>query len=328
MRRSGGAAPSPRVADLADDYLVWLKTQNRSKQTIDYYGFAFRKLGEYIASGEGDVLAGGWDRRAADRFVLWLQEGGLKPPTVKAYACALKTLFRWAQAQERMPDDPLARWKAPSGKASDVRGYTSAEIAALLAACPDTPLGRRNRAIIIFIYEAGLRASELCALTIGDTNLAKGTALVRHGKGDRARQAVFSEAVAADLQHYLAHGHPDRANPLAPLFPAKDGTPLTRWGLRSLVNRLAKAAGVTGPRLGPHRLRHSCGEQAIAATGSNTIFVRDLLGHSDLKSTQRYAKLDTNAVLRLRQQTSVAASLVTAAAAARVRRAGPEPGAA
>ena len=143
-----------------------------------------------------------------------------------------------------------------------------------------------NRAIILTLLDTGLRASELCDLTIGDYDRGRGRLHIRHGKGDKQRFVPVGQRAQKSLWRYLADR--PRAKPSAPLFATRNGNHLDRDNLRHLLDRLGKNSGVTG--VYPHRFRHTYAIEFLRA-GGNLLTLQAILGHETLEMVRRYARI-------------------------------------
>lgn len=135
----------------------------------------------------------------------------------------------------------------------------------------------------------GLRASELCGMLLSDVDFTEGVVLVREGKGGKSRTVPFIGHTKKALFQYLKErGQSDMSNPLF-LADRGDGAggALTRHGLRFLIGRLAKRAGITGAHLFPHTLRHSFACCFITA-GGNVVSLQMMLGHTTGKQSLAY----------------------------------------
>jgi site-specific recombinase XerD len=159
-----------------------------------------------------------------------------------------------------------------------------AEIDALLRACGRSRTGRRNRALIVLLWRAGLRISEALALEPRDVNFERGTVRVRRGKGSRARTVGLDPQAAAVLEQWLqvrsANAHS--------LISTLDGSPVQASYVRAALPRLARRAGIS-KRVHAHGLRHAYAYELIEE-GASPVHVRDLLGHSNIATTDRYLR--------------------------------------
>jgi len=134
----------------------------------------------------------------------------------------------------------MTKVKMPKLPKKDMPVYSDDDIARILAVC-DNP---RDRAVILFLMDSGLRASELCALDVGDVDLRDGAVEVKQGKGQKDRTAYISARTAKQLTRYLAPR--GDVGPDDPLFLSENtGDRLTRSGLGQLMKRLGERSGVT-----------------------------------------------------------------------------------
>ncbi len=146
----------------------------------------------------------------------------------------------------------------------------------------------RDRAILELLYSSGLRVSETAGLNVDDVNTREGLVKVR-GKGKKERIVpVGSKAVDA-IKSYLVEKlllkRTDRA-----LFLNRRGTRLSDRGVRRIVVKYAKAAGISGD-IGPHTMRHTFASHLLQG-GADLRVIQELLGHSSLSTTQKYTHLD------------------------------------
>ena len=176
-------------------------------------------------------------------------------------------------------------------------GYLEKDEMDALLAVPDcgTPQGRRERALLEFLYNSGARVSEAVQLTVGDLRLAGGSSsqpfAVLLGKGGKTRQSPLWDRTARALA-VLAAGRPGGD----PVFLNRLGGPITRSGILKLVRRCAARAATQVPSLKdkcvtPHTIRHSTATHLLRA-GVDINTVRAWLGHASLTTTNMYAEID------------------------------------
>ncbi len=168
------------------------------------------------------------------------------------------------------------------------------EITALLAA-PDhgTWLGRRDRALLALMIQTGVRVSELVGLRLRDVHLGTGRHIRVLGKGRKKRATPLTGEVAALLRQWITErgGGPDD-----PLFPTRQGSPLSRYTVGLLVGKHADAAAfdcpsLKGKRVTPHVLRHTAA-MAWRAKRVDLATIALLLGHESVQTTQIYEHAD------------------------------------
>ena len=158
-----------------------------------------------------------------------------------------------------------------------------------------TPLGLRDAAMLELLYASGLRASELCALKIGDFNVFLGVVRV-FGKGSKERVVPVGKPACDAIGEYLREVRPalagDKGKTGDILFLSRSGKPLERVALWQIVLRNARKCGLLR-EVSPHTLRH-CFATHLLGGGADLRVVQELLGHSDVSTTQIYTHVDTD----------------------------------
>ena len=234
-------------------------------------------------------------RHLADHLQYLHRDRGLQPSSISRHLSTIRTFFRYLEADKRLeynPASPLVpptRWKRLPGV------MTPRQMKKLLEAANPSAgrLWLRDRAMIELMYAAGLRASEVGTIRIHDYKETLGVILV-HGKGNRerlvpvgkpARQAVqdYRETLYPELTRFEDDRDDDR------LLLSNTGRPLERVAVWQIVRRLAKLAELG--HVHPHMLRHSFATHLLAG-GADLRVVQELLGHSDIATTQIYTHVD------------------------------------
>jgi site-specific recombinase XerD len=172
-------------------------------------------------------------------------------------------------------------------------GYLEkAEMDALLAQ-PDrrTPLGDRDHALLLFLYNSGARADEAAGLTIDRLQLGAQSSVRLHGKGNKFRTCPLWPVTAASLSRLVANRGKSDA-----VFLNRSNQPLTRFGIHRLVAQYAERASRTVPsmatkRVSPHTIRHTTAVHLLRA-GVDINTIRAWLGHVSLDTTHVYAEVD------------------------------------
>ena len=159
---------------------------------------------------------------------------------------------------------------------------TEDDLRAVLAACPETLEGQRNRTLILMLADSGLRAKEVLRLVVEDWRPSDRGLFVRTGKGRKDRVAFVGPTTARALKTWLAR-HPA---PLSEgfLFCDREGPPLKYRHLVQVLHRLSAKAGLpANRRLHPHALRHFAATSWLRG-GAGLDEVRRLLGHESLNT--------------------------------------------
>jgi integrase/recombinase XerC len=165
----------------------------------------------------------------------------------------------------------------------------------------DTPCGKRDRAILEFLYGSGLRVSELALLDVN--HLDAGFASVRVlGKGSKERVVPIGRECASALRGYLAtrssFAHPKTGNLDAnALFVTPRGTRVRREDVYRIVRKFG-ALGAGRADLHPHALRHTCATHLLEG-GADLRVIQELLGHASLSTTQKYTHVSVEQLMRV-----------------------------
>ena len=150
----------------------------------------------------------------------------------------------------------------------------------------NTFTGFRDKAIILFLLDTGVRASELLSINIEDINQAHGDILIRHGKGHKPRYVYIEKHSKRALRKYLTKREDD--NPaLWVTIPRYDSRRINYDGLRAIIVRRAKQAGVIAPSLHDFRRAFAL---SMLRSGTDIFTLAKLMGHKGIHVLQRYLK--------------------------------------
>jgi integrase/recombinase XerD len=293
-KAADGREVGPRFEGLVLDFLSYLELERGlSRNTLNAYRTDLLQYGEFLERAGADALTA----RSTDvsEFLAELATGNGRPPctasTIHRKAACLRSFYKHLRREELIDEDPTAALSAPrrAKKLPQVLNY--AEVQRLLAAPRgDGPSVLRDRALLELMYACGLRASETIGLEVSDLDLRRGFLRAR-GKGQKERIVPFGRQAIAALNAYLRSGRPRLVGHRreSKLFVNFRGGPLTRQGLYKIVQRHARAAGLSG-RMSPHTLRHSFATHLLAG-GCDLRAVQEMLGHADISTTQMYTHL-------------------------------------
>ncbi len=186
--------------------------------------------------------------------------------------------------------------KAPEGQFN----YLTVDGIAALLAQPDisTKAGRRDAALLSLLYDSGARVQEIVDLTIGDIRFISPATVKLTGKGRKTRIVPLLSGPESLLKAYMKDYDLEQSPSTHPLFCNRSGVKFTRAGIAYTLKKYADMARSTSPDLipetvTPHCLRHSKAMHLLQAN-VNLIYIRDLLGHSEIKTTEIYARADTS----------------------------------
>lgn len=210
----------------------------------------------------------------------------VRPRTVHTYHGHLRTMFRWLVSEGVLEASPMERIPVPTSRADQIQPFTPGQVEALIAAAKRSRQSRRDEALVLFMLDTGLRASEVCAITMRDVDTS-GRRCTVLGKGNKHRAVFFGKLTARALWMYLKE---EPREPSDPLFVSERHEPLTRSGLRQLVERLGEAAKIEATRCSPHTFRHTFAVEFLRA-GGNVFSLQQMLGHTSLHMTNKYVAL-------------------------------------
>tara|TARA_A100000171_G_scaffold52763_1_gene72867 strand:- start:151 stop:1077 length:927 start_codon:yes stop_codon:yes gene_type:complete len=235
-------------------------------------------------------------------------ERGYNASTISRHLATIKVFFRWMLATGQIDDNPAdyldqpTKWKRLPGvlTPSQVRKLLEAPQAPEKPTKGMPPLWMRDRAILELMYASGLRASEVGQIGLIDIMEKIGVVRVL-GKGDKQRLVPMGKPAQRALERYLKECRPmlitaERAaerRDKGKLFLSRTGKPIERVRVWQIVKHWAKRAGL--PKTYPHMLRHSFATHLLAG-GADLRIVQELLGHSDITTTQIYTHVDRSSL--------------------------------
>lgn len=299
--------PTDFAKHLTEYLSVYLPSQkNLSKNTIHSYRDAFKLLIQYCQETKNipaeritmEVLS----NELITGFLQWLEtERKCSISTRNQRLAAIHSFFRYVQAEE--PSGLFHFQKViaiPSKKAKKtVVEHLTAEAMKLLLEQPDKSSlkGRRDLTLMSVLYDTGARVQELIDLRVGDVILNEPAVIVLTGKGNKTRRVPLMKNTMALLKRYISENKLDKPwKNEYPLFTNNQHHKLTKEGVAYIVSKYVETARkfstLFPPSVNVHMFRHSKAMHLLQA-GVNLIYIRDFLGHVDLKTTEIYARADT-----------------------------------
>jgi integrase/recombinase XerD len=292
---SSQQAPPPTVLR---SFLVYLATERGlAENSLQAYRRDLTDIERYL-NLRNQTLA----RPTVDDLRDYLQDQSRKGQSTRTVArrlAALRVFLRHKDAQNREQgklDESvqavLDQLERPKPQQSIPRVLSRAQVNELIAQPdPEHLHFSRDVAILELLYASGLRASELCGLKVRDANLQIGWVRVL-GKGSKERIVPLGRAAAEALTRYIAECRPrlDKTGRSEWLFLSRTGKPMERIGLWMLVEKYGRRVG---RKISPHTLRH-CFASHLVSGGADLRVVQELLGHSDISTTQIYTHVDSD----------------------------------
>jgi len=284
-----------------EEYLSYLaNVRALAPRTISAYREDLEAFAGYcVRSGFDPVSA---DEFGVQGFALELAAGRdgevPAPSSVNRRLSSVRGFYRWLLRFGRRADDPadaLRNLKVPKTLPSVLWEDEMARFAALPREGARKLWPARDFALIMAMYSAGLRISELVSLGMGALSADMGEARIV-GKGGKERAVFFSEEAISAIMGYLPEREAriraagEKGEPRGALFVSHRGLPISVPGVRWIVREYALHSGL-GKNVHPHSLRHSFATHLVNA-GCDVRVVQEMLGHASLSSTQRYAHVD------------------------------------
>ena len=226
------------------------------------------------------------------KFIQFQRAKGFSTNTITRRIVALRMFFKFLVAEGHLKKDPSIMVDKPKAwqRLPDTLSY--AQIESILNACKaNKPLDIRNKAILEILYATGARVSEVTNLKIRDMNLDAG--YIRcFGKGSKERIVPIGEEAQDSIKKYLQEVRPLFVKPTSPenIFLSRHGRLLGRDMLWKIFKYYAGQAGIKGS-VHPHLLRHSFATHLLER-GANIRYVQEMLGHTDISTTQIYTHID------------------------------------
>ncbi len=201
---------------------------------------------------------------------------------------AIRSWLNWSW-MEYEPDwkNPILKIEPPKLNNQPLPGLPEADFWRMVETCKDGRLDIRDRAVLMILFETGIRASELIALNVGDVNINQMFTIIRHGKGDKYRITPFQVTTKRAINRMLKIRADFQDGD--PLFQTDEGGRLSFWGLREIIRRRALRAGIETPGL--HDFRRATG-RSLNDNGMGIYDISQILGHSSTKVTERYIRLE------------------------------------
>lgn len=266
-------------------------------KTIEAYTRDVRQFAQWAergaATGPNDV-----DLSMLRRYLAYLHTVGRAPRTMSRVAASLRRYFAWAESNALVDADPTLALRAPAGGSRLPRVLGSDELHQILDEPAHDPHGTesppelalRDRTVMEVLYGSGLRVSELCGLRIGDVELRR-SRLTVWGKGSKQRVVPLSAPSVKLLEAWLGWGRTRHIESVVDsceswtddgwMFHNQRGSSLTPRDVRRILDRRSPVP------THPHALRHSFATHLLDG-GADLRVVQELLGHSDLSTTQIY----------------------------------------
>ena len=270
-----------------------LTVQRAAPLTVETYLFEIRRFLAYLNKNDEEVAAvrDAGAQLLSDYLEARRVKDGIDRRSAAKALAALRSFFRWTIETGLRADNPAALLETPKKTERLPVTLSRDRVDRLLAGIDaSTMTGLRDRALFELIYSSGLRVSEASTLDVQDVFFAEGVIRVR-GKGSKERLVPFGSEAKGWLNTYLRGARSELlgAKRSSALFLARGGGRLGRKGIWKNYKSYAVREGAVSKI---HALRHSFATELLAG-GADLRSVQELLGHSDITTTQIYTHIDT-----------------------------------
>jgi integrase/recombinase XerD len=292
------------IEPLVLEFLAYLELERGlSRNTLQAYRSDLLQFGGFLRRREVDPLRAEHGDLAAflSELATDAASGPAEDPagartavsaaTVRRKTACLRSFYRHLRREGTIAHDPTAELRGPRRTQRLPMALTRGEVTRLLGEPRGTePLALRDRALLELMYACGLRASEATGMELSDIDLEEGVLRAR-GKGAKERIVPIGASAIAATRAYLQRGRPALVGVQVQsrLLVNSRGCGLTRQGLYKIVQGHARRAGLER-KMSPHTLRHTFATHLLAG-GCDLRSLQEMLGHSDLATTQVYTHL-------------------------------------
>jgi integrase/recombinase XerC len=272
-----------------EHFLHYLKTERRlSPLTQKHYQRDLQTLLEFCKETHIESWAD-IDSHKVRGYIAWQHRNGQSPTSLQRRLSAIRSFFNYLLREEIVTHNPAKGVSAPRSGRKLPSAMDVDQVDQLLNIRGDEPLLVRDRALLELLYSSGLRLAELVSLNLENLDLRDATVTVT-GKGAKTRVVPVGKMARKALQQWL-----EIRNSLADaeenaLFVSKRGTRINPRTIQKRLQQWGIKQGVD-TRIHPHKLRHSFATHMLESS-QDLRAVQELLGHSDISTTQVYTHLD------------------------------------
>ena len=276
-----------KMEQVINEFLIQLNIEKSiSKNTEDSYRRDLKKMFEFLKATDSNKISK-LKQKDLEKYIKHLKKLGRADATISRVIASSKAFFAFYCEKYSMKTNPAVNLKAPKieKKAPDI--LTLKEIDLLLKQPSDnSPKQLRDKAMLELLYATGMRVTELISIKVDDIDLKSESVNCHAAKVDRI--IPFGTESKKALKKYLDNGRPELLgdNESDILFPNCSGGTMSRQGFWKLLKSYGTKAGIKTD-LTPHTLRHSFAYHLVE-NGADLKAVQEMLGHSDISSTQVY----------------------------------------
>lgn len=287
---------------LVQKYVIFLERDKRlSLNTLQSYRRDIEQYLTYLKSINLKNISS-TNKTTIIAYLLHLQKKGRATSTISRNLASIRSFYQYMSKNKLIDHDPTFELESPKVEKKLPQILSTKEVELLLdqPKCIDLK-GFRDKAMLELLYATGIRVSELISLDISDINMEMG--FIKCNKGSRERMIPIGSIAIAALKEYL-----EKARELLiqnkdekALFVNVNGRRLTRQGFWKIIKQYKNQAKINKD-ITPHTLRHSFAAHLLE-NGADLRSIQEMLGHSDISSTQVYAQIAKNKIKDIYKKT-------------------------
>ena len=268
--------------NLLSDFIDYIEIEKGlSQNTIFAYRRDITAFIDYCGTEDINLVT----RLHISSYIMDLKENGISPSSIARKISALKSFFKWACANEFLKSNPISSIEPAKLPKRLPKVLTMNDINIIV----HQNLTLTQKIIVELLYSCGLRVTELCDLNINNINL-KSKHIICRGKGDKERIIPFGKYALNIIEEYLEQRNiilkEQGINSHSLLFN-ENGRKMTRQDVYRIIRELGK---ILRKEISPHTLRHTFATHLLE-NGADLRVVQELLGHSDVATTQLYTHI-------------------------------------
>ena len=282
------------MENFLQDYMTMLKVErNLARNSLESYERDLQQYHQYLKTELKLKTIRNVTLGHIRSFVRKLSNRGLAANSIKRAVSSIRTYHNFLSAEGHMKDNPAQLLDTPKIPRKLPNVLNIQEIDKILGIIPENaPMAQRDLAIFEMMYSCGLRVTELCDFKTSD--ILWDSEMIRvQGKGSKQRFVPIGPIARENLKNYLNHERNtlvDKNPNVAEVFLSRNGRKLTRMMIWVLLKKWTESAEVK-KEVSPHTLRHSFATHLLEG-GADLRSVQEMLGHTDITTTQVYTHLD------------------------------------
>ncbi len=277
------------------------KEKQLSANTLESYNRDIRQYTQYLVENQIDLFSNS-NKTTIITYMIYLQKLGKATSTISRNLASIRSFYQYLLLNKKVEADPTANMESPKTEKKLPSILSLKEIDTLLnQPQEDSPKGIRDKAMLELLYATGIRVSELISLNVDDINISMG--YIRCYNNSKERIIPIGSVALKALKEYM-EAHKEQLNggtEDSPLFMNVQGKRLTRQGFWKIIKSYTKKANIQ-KKITPHTLRHSFATHLIQ-NGADLKSVQEMLGHSDISTTQVYMNLSKNKIKEVYNKT-------------------------